>query len=259
MLRPSSSGAVNGKAAAMNASVLQTMPGLLLSGSFLLVSHAGAASMIWDLKADWSNSSNPNGPWSYNEGANPLLYTASWSLGPGQDGWGESSPALPFWFRATSAPMGQEWQVGDILVHTTDDANGAGNGPANVTWTSPVNGFIDISGSAWMESNFPTRGNDVRLLLNENLLMNWTLSGSDPYSRANPFNFDNGSLAGPNALDGIPVAAGDVVRLEYARNSTFGYFVGTELTITGTIPEPSSLTLMAAAGLGLLLRLRQRN
>jgi len=234
------------------------MGSLFVGVGVLIAANVTAASMIWDLKADWSNTSNPNGSWSYNEGANPLPFTSSWSLGPGQDGWGESSPPLPFWFRANSAPPSQDYLVGDIMVHTTDGQNGAGNGPANVTWTSPITGMIDISGSAWMDDNEPTRGNQWSIYLNNDLLAQGFLSGSDPYTRASPFDFSTGSLSTPNALDDIPVTMGDVVKLEYVRTSPDGYFVGTELTITGTIPEPGSIALLALAGLALLVRQRCR-
>ncbi|MCX6907717.1 MAG: hypothetical protein NTY01_06700 [Verrucomicrobia bacterium] len=35
--------------------------------------------IAYDLRADWSNLANPNGVWSYNAGAVPLPYTASWT------------------------------------------------------------------------------------------------------------------------------------------------------------------------------------
>ena len=97
--------------------------------------------------ADWSDTANPNNVWRYNEGANLLpgvndwqsaFAGANWS----QPGWARSENGtnrIPFWFQSNGLePFGHDWLSGDVVVHTTDAVNGAGNGEANVTWTSEL-------------------------------------------------------------------------------------------------------------------------
>lgn len=96
----------------------------------------------FDLTADWSDTQNPNGVWSCNEGPHPLPHVAFWesSFGNwsvGQPGWAKSENGnnrIPFWFRVTGTPnFTHDWQAGDVVVHTPDNFNGVGNGTANVT------------------------------------------------------------------------------------------------------------------------------
>lgn len=37
-----------------------------------------SAAVVYDLKTDWSDLVNPNGPWSYREGNNVLPHVADW-------------------------------------------------------------------------------------------------------------------------------------------------------------------------------------
>ena len=152
------------------------------------------AASVWDLRSDWSNTKNSNGVWSYNAGTSPLRHVSQWSLGPNLSGWG---PNLPFWFRSPSTSS-QEWQAGDVIVHTQDDFNGAGYGPANVTWTSPIAALVDISGAVWMAADTGSiggglRGNKWNLYIRGKLVSTGTIGGGDSYSRANPFRFGLGS------------------------------------------------------------------
>jgi hypothetical protein len=64
-------------------------------------------------------------------------------------------------------------------------------GLANVTWTSPINGVVDISGAVWMGRDIG-RANDWRLYLNGGLLTGGSIWSGDPYSRASPFTFESG-------------------------------------------------------------------
>ena len=44
-----------------------------------------------------------------------------------------------------------DWLTGDVIVHTTDEANGFGMGLANVIWTNTSGGAVlaDVDGSVW--------------------------------------------------------------------------------------------------------------
>src|SRR5262249_43775119 len=168
----------------------------------------------------------------------------------GQPAWARSeirppnpSPntLLPAWFKSSS-PVGftHDWLQGDIVVHTTDAANGAGSGPANVTWTSTLDGTVTISGGVWMGRDID-RANHWALSRNGVLLTEGAISSGDPYNRANPFSFGNGS-GGSSALVDVPVAVGGVIELRLTATSAFGDFVGVNFTVAATAIPPASLS-----------------
>ena len=111
-----------------------------------------------DLQTDWSDDSNPNGAWTYREGADFLPSVPDWTpLGTSpavQPAWAPSATTgnfLPAWFKSTTANRaGMDFITGQVLVHSTDTGNGPFSGVANLIWASPLNGMIDISGAAWM-------------------------------------------------------------------------------------------------------------
>jgi hypothetical protein len=193
---------------------------------------------VYDLLTDWSDTDNPNGPWAYLEGNNPLPHVDSWQSQLGgwtmaQSGWARSENGnnrLPFWFQSNgSENFSPDWLAGDIIVHTHDDVNGVGNGLAAVTWTSPDGGTITISGAVWNGRNIG-RGNDWRLYLNDQLLTSGHIESGDGHTRDQPFDLATGS-GGADVLVDVPVAAGDLVRLELQRTTQPGDFVGVNLTI----------------------------
>jgi uncharacterized repeat protein (TIGR01451 family) len=198
-------------------------------------------SVTYDLAADWSNTSNPNGVWSYNEGLNPLPLTPFW-YGQNQPGWAYccNYPGgfghVPVWLKLQST-WGVDLQTGDVAVHSSDSGRGENFGPANVTWTSPAAGVITISGSAWI-SRSTDRSNRWTLYLNGASLSSGQMLAGGPYNRSNQFDFSAGS-GGAAAITNIPVSAGDVVKLEIVKLSTYGDFVGVNLRI---IFEPASQT-----------------
>src|SRR5512141_239061 len=126
---------------------------------FLLVSSVAVATpTVYNLTADWSDTQNPHGPWSYNYNDTPIsVYQTFWW---GQSGWGYqwigdgsilrgSSPAGmtdPF---GNVGPPAYGWQPGDVMMHAISVPYGGDSTFLNVTWTSPGTGNIDISGRAW--------------------------------------------------------------------------------------------------------------
>ncbi len=198
--------------------------------------------VVDDLVADWSETANPNGLWELREGANALphvaaLEGASFSFW-GHPGWARSengSDRLPFWFKTVHVPLATpvDFQVGDVVVHTTDDANGIGNGLANVVWTSPSAGHVDVSGAVWIARDIG-RSNDWRLLHNGVLLSQGNVASGDPFDRTSPMCLRLGS-GGASALRSVAVAPGDTIRLEFQKTSQYGDFVGTILTVS--VPE----------------------
>ncbi len=211
-----------------------------------LFAHPGrpAPAAVYDLRLDWTDAVNPNGTWTYREGANALPQTPAWGtqgfLGT-QPAWARSAPGagntfLPGWFRSGAlTDLSYDWLSGDIVVHTTDGTNGVGNGNANVIWTSPFTGTVDISGSVWRGRSIG-RGNDWFVYRNGTLLSQGTLADGDGHGRTNPFQLGTGS-GGAAALRDVDVAVGDTLRLEFAKTSNFGDFVGANFTVS--VAEPT--------------------
>jgi hypothetical protein len=227
----------------------------------MVTATGGGAAAIADLKSDWSDTDNPtsNG-WSYRAGTNLLPHVDNWiGFGPGQPAWSPTSGGyVPAWFKATLC-CGLDYLTGDIVVHTTD-ANGPGQGLANVVWTSALNGTIDISGNVWLARDEFDRSNVWRLLVNGTVISTGDLFAGDPFSRATPMDLALGT-GGPAALLGIPVSIGDAIELQFEKTGSFGEFVGVNLTISreiGQVPEPSQAFVTAAAILAALYIVRHR-
>jgi hypothetical protein len=94
---------------------------------------------------------------------------------------------------------------------------------------------VIVSGAVWMTRDIG-RSNHWTLYRNDQALTSGDISSGDPYSRANPFRFDQGS-GGPGVLVGIPVAQGDSLELAIAKTSPFGDFVGVSFHITVVGPD----------------------
>ena len=216
-----------------------------------------SAAVINDLKTDWSDLANPNGAWSYREGNNLLPHAADWQGLSGdftgvQPAWARAETGntnLPSWMKiASPAGIPNDWQLGDIVTHTTDGFNGIGSGLSNVIWTSPLNGMIDVSGGTWMGRDIG-RGNHWDISLNGTLLTEGDIFSGDSFDRSSPFNFAAGS-GGPTVLSQIPVLTGDVLRLQFTKTSLPGDYAGVNLTISA-VPEPSTFVLAMVGVLGL--------
>jgi hypothetical protein len=201
---------------------------------------AHAAVTVYDLATDWSDTSNPNGPWSYNSGSAFIEGSvANWygdASVPAQPAWAYAAAPgpdhIPLWMKGTrSAPGGLDVMAGDVLVHSWDAANGISTTPdANVTWTSPGAGTITISGNTWIASDL---GRSIRwsILINGVEVTAGAIGDGDVYNRASPFDFSGGS-GGANVLTGVSVVTGSVVELRMATTSNLGHFAGVNLTIS---------------------------
>jgi hypothetical protein len=161
---------------------------------------------------------------------------------------------LPAFFKATADgttnPGGVcatcNFLTGDLVVHTTDGANGVGEGPANVLFVAPVAGMADISGLTWAARSI-NRTQDWTLLVNGVVLDSGVLPGDGTNGRDAPDTF---------SLSNVALNAGDqvVLSLTQATGAPFGDFVGYDLRVDLTpaaIPEPAGWVLMIA-GFGMV-------
>jgi hypothetical protein len=214
----------------------------VLLGLLLLPGNAFAGT-VWNLGADWSTTDNPNLPWSYNHGASPASgFNPAWDTGdftPGVAAW-TTAGTVPVWFQyAGQAYNGPSFDAltGDVITHTDHDDL------SNVTWTSPIDGEIDITGGVWMPryaGDEDERDNHWVLSLNGALLASGDIDFLTGHAtRANPSSFDSGLVA---------VQTGDVVKLEFTPTIHHnGDFVGMDLNIEGGTPEPSTAWLLAGS------------
>ena len=159
--------------------------------------------ITWDAKDNWSDTSNPNGQWSYCDGAgNPItVHQTAWlpgDLGINQPAWAPSSGSIPGWFKSTGL---SQWDipVGVVACHA----------PAIIKWVSPFSGTVNISGNFWMARD---SGRSLEVTLSHNTA---TSSASNfTRSMANSLNpFDFGSMNGGTAFLTRQVSSGDMIAL----------------------------------------------
>ncbi len=235
---------------------------ILIATTLGLSRPSVCASMIFDLNSDWSIATNPfGGVWSLNAGTLPLSFVSDLST-TGIDTWATPQPGwsarflnpineiIPAWFKANATFTGVaagsiDWQSGDVVVHTS----GNPSAQSILTWASPMDGVIDVSGSVWAARNI-SRSNDWTLILENSggssVLSQGSVFDGDAFDRENPFNFILGT-DDPTTLLGIPVAAGDVLQLHLGSATSSADYVGMNMnvTVTETIPEPSTYVTFA--------------
>ncbi len=231
----------------------------LIAGLITLAANSQAAT--YNLNADWSDLLNPNGVWTYREGANALPHVnafqgLSGDFASAQPAWARfdtGSSNIPSWFKSTATVnVPHDWLAGDVVMHSTDGFNGIGSGAGNVIWTSPINGLATISGNVWMGRDIG-RGNHWALFDDGGLLTEGDIASGDIYNRSSPFLFSSGS-GGALVLQDIPVSVGEVFELRITKTSSPGDYAGVNF-IVNTVPEPSS-ALLLLSGAALCLRRR---
>ncbi len=247
----------------------------LVSTKLLLCLSFGAfasqAATVYDLHSSFSNTSNPNGVWSYKQGSTLLPHQAQPTDGNalnaaaanGYFGVGNTFTSAPFVLQAsqngaaTSAYTNNDFQTGDILAHSTNPGSGL---PFFIDWTAPVAGTITYSGDVWYAHSPVERSQDYFVMLDGGSALNTgTVAWNSGNGRSNPSTFSSsGSLT---------VAAGDVLALELNPTSgqTFGSLSGVNLTVNLTpattgVPEPGTNLLLAGGMLVIaaLVKLRRQ-
>lgn len=185
-----------------------------------------AATQVYDLKADWSDTQNPNGTWSYRQGDNLLINNPfPWAAASGNP-YGLVAIA-----RATEAVVVPgSIALGDIFVILTDPTSGEGE--VTLRWTAPANGTINVSGDSWGTGfDWTLKHNGSALSSGES----WRVSTT----RDLPYQFSSGS-GGATALQNIAAQAGDRVEMVLSTYIfSFGDFVPDALNFTITLTTDS--------------------
>jgi hypothetical protein len=179
--------------------------------SFLPVA-SNAATLVYDLKADWSDTQNPNGAWSFHDYTGALLSNDPFP-------WAYSCETLEAIARASEAiVVPGTLELGDIFVRP-------GSCGVTVRWTAPAKGTINVSGNLW------------------GCHADWTvthsgsaLSGGSAIAvtRSAPYAFSSGS-GGASALQNIAVQAGDQIEIGFTSFVRCFDFDGVGLNFTITL------------------------
>ena len=127
--------------------------GVEMKVEVLSVDYPSATSVkpgdTWDLKRDWSNENNPNGPWEFGDcsGGPALRFLEDWqpnsiagSTAKPQPAWASGPGDEGFAKIVNDKPFGGDTQVGDIVANPWTSAR----------WISPTNCKIRVTGSTWM-------------------------------------------------------------------------------------------------------------
>ncbi len=218
----------------------------VVAGAALLLFAPAANATTYDLNSDWSNTSNPNGPWALLQGNAPLPFVPGWT--GINSAWAPSNNNgnfLPGWFQANETGASAcgsncDWNVGDVIMHTVDASNGNPSlGVANVQFTSPTAGVADISGVLWNARNIG-RSQGWDLYVGGLLVDSGSLPGNGTITESDPTTFN---------LAGILLSANETVDLAIFNTGGTGDFVGNDLTINFTATPLPSTWLMLLGGL----------
>lgn len=225
---------------------------------------AAQAATVYDLSSDFSNTSNPNGVWSFTQGSTALAHYASSTanaLNPAlADGyWGTGNNLNVNTPEVAKVTVNgstivdysdADFVTGDVILHSANPGTGA---PLFINWTAPTAGTINVSGLTWYAHSPVSRSNDVLVTLGSDTLASDVVSSSTHKGKSNAFSY---------SFSGLAVSAGTVLSIRYTPTAgqEFGSIAGLSETVTFTaspVPESSTWALMVA-GLGVLASVARR-
>lgn len=200
-----------------------------------LSSLAVAQTTIFDVAEDWSNTSNPNGVWTYTGDNGALLTT---NIPDWEPDWAYQQPAwadaaqpnpghTPMWYKSLEDRQDLDVPADHVGMH------GSTGAWVGAVWTSPFTGGVDISGGVWHAAKtiHPTRNANWRLRINDTVLTEGEVTANDAFDSVAPFDLQTGS-GGANPLTGLVVFPGDEIVLEFNTFSGFATFLGVDFRIS---------------------------
>lgn len=213
----------------------------------LSASCSSAFAVVYDLKNDWSTTTNPNGAWTYMVGGSvatsSIAGNAPYGIAPVIWGGLPSHQAHQGWSQSNGTEVyPHDWQTGDIFAHTF----GGNQGLVSIVWTSTSTGMVDLLGSTWL-------GRDIGRQVTWDVLFNGSsslaaglLSSGDAFDSSSPLSF---------SATGLSVNVGDTIIFNAQSADTgdfFGLNMNIDLTPTSGVPDTgSTLALLGAALFGL--------
>ncbi|MEM7476506.1 MAG: hypothetical protein AAF483_16080 [Planctomycetota bacterium] len=226
----------------------------LLFGALLALTFTPTvnAEIIYDPATQFATTENPNGVWSYHfsndvirDGSYNLMPEVAPIIGNGSLAWhadaGAATSQRPFVAVNTGANIGT-WTAGDLAVHPGQSAGGVGDSLAVLSWTSPYTTTADL---------------DYQFELGLSGDVTWYVELNDDSQT-----LATGSLIGSGAnasvqLNDISVSVGDRLSFVVQSNGDPGSDLVRFTTSTLSIPEPSSLILVALSAVQ-VARFRRR-
>lgn len=213
---------------------------MLAIAAALATASISAAAPIWNLAADWSNTDNPNGVWSYNSAPGEPI-TTSWpdwdpdsnnSFGSPQPAWAAApfpqNDHVPVWFKRISDSAGMDIPLGEVGMHGPE-----WNDPVRwvgVSWTNPQDHPVHVFGSVWYAHPGAGRSADWRVRLNDTELTAGTVAEGDGHPSDNPFRLSEGS-GGADALRDLVISPADMIAIEFISETTWSCFAGLDVQI----------------------------
>jgi hypothetical protein len=211
-----------------------------------------AQATTYNLTTDWSDTTNPNGVWTYQRAGVAFASTVSdWS--GGGKAWadlGTSGPGFTPMLLKYDGVLSESIDAlaGDIVGHTNTSDSNAGAGNLSILFKMPTAGTASISGKVWDAHTTVDRDQVWQVLVNGSPLASETVVGDGTNGRSAPDLF---------ALAAIALAAGDTVELRLFRSgSDNGGLLGMDMTVDVTpsaVPLPAALplfaTILGAAGI----------
>jgi hypothetical protein len=159
-----------------------------------------AATQVYDLKTDWSDTQNPNGAWSYHWEDGQLLSNDPfpWTI--------YSDPSLGIITRTTAPDVIPGYlEIGDVYVSAYFGVV--------VRWTAPANGTINLSGTSWFAEEYLAE--EYWTLKHDGNALGSGSTGFGIPTRDLPYDFLSSGSGGASALQNIAVQAGDQIELVF--------------------------------------------
>ena len=227
-----------------------------------LAGSTASQAASYNLTTDYSNTDNPNGPWSYLYDGNPLAHQSSAAangnplipaipadgyFSTGNDLNSNTPDVLKAAVNGSSAgETDLDFLAGDIVVHSPNDATKA----LTIVWTAPSAGAItNFSLALWYAHSVVSRSNDVTFSVAGVLQDTFPTSPSIDFNRNAP-----GTITGS-----YNVNAGDLLTLSFLQTAgqSFGSLTGVAESfdfapaVVAATPVPAALPLFVSGLVGL--------